>query len=151
MKFRFGRNPSELATSASSRGTRTPFYKRMSLTTRMFVLVGLAVLPALAIQAYNEFQLRASREADIRQQVVQTTQQFGEEMGELREGANQLLVALGRLPAVSQADTTACNPLFAGMKENFKNYSFLGAARANGEVYCASGPTSLSSVADQEF
>src|SRR5580700_10238264 len=68
-----------------------------SLTTRMFLLVLIAVAPALAIQGYNEYDLRQTREAEIRNKTIQITRQFGEEMGELREGADQLLVALSRL------------------------------------------------------
>jgi len=60
---------------------------RIGLTGRLFLLVIMAVLPALVIQAWNEYDLRIAREADIRQQVVQITRQFGEEIGELREGA----------------------------------------------------------------
>src|ERR1700722_19202761 len=79
-----------------------------SLTTRMFILVLIAVAPALGIQTYNEFDLRQSREAEIRNKTIQMTRQFGEEMGELREGAHQLLVALSRLPAVKTLDAESC-------------------------------------------
>jgi hypothetical protein len=64
----------------------------IGLTGRILILVIFAVVPALGIQAWNEYDLRIAREADIRQQVVQTTKQFGEEIGELREGARQLLL-----------------------------------------------------------
>src|SRR6266404_9565261 len=73
---------------------------RIGLTGRLLVLVIFAVVPALVIQAWNEYDLRIAREADIRQQVVQTTKQFGEEIGELREGARQLLLALAQLNTV---------------------------------------------------
>ena len=52
---------------------------RIGLTGRLLILVIFAVVPALVIQAWNEYDLRMAREADIRQQVVQTTKQFGEE------------------------------------------------------------------------
>ncbi|HWB51145.1 MAG TPA: ATP-binding protein [Stellaceae bacterium] len=123
----------------------------MSLTARMFLLVFIAVLPAIGIQAYNEYDLRAARARDIQQQVVQVTKQFGEEMGELREGARQLLVALGQLPAVKHQQGEACDGLFATTKENFVNYTLLGAADANGNVFCSSEPLSYASIADQPF
>src|SRR5579862_6476607 len=94
-------------------------FREMSLTARMFLLVFIGVLPAIGIQAYNEYDLRAARSQDIKQQVIQITKQFGEEMGELREGARQLLVALGQLPAVKHHQDEACNVLFASAKENF--------------------------------
>ncbi|HVB79412.1 MAG TPA: hypothetical protein VNE82_05600, partial [Candidatus Binataceae bacterium] len=47
--------------------------REMSLTARMFLLVLIAVLPAIGIQAYNEYDLRKSRAEDIRQRVIQIT------------------------------------------------------------------------------
>ena len=93
-----------------SAGLRIP---RVSLTMRLIVLVLIAVLPAIVIQAYNEYELRKAREADIRQQVVQITKQFGEEIGELREGARQLLLALSQLTPVRSQEGAACSALFA--------------------------------------
>src|SRR5215469_2040726 len=111
---------------ASVGSASTPFIarlQRMSLTVRLFLLVTIAVLPALGIQAYNEYNLRRSREADIRDRVVQITKQFGEEMGELREGARQLLIAEAQLPQVKSKDAAACSTLFASLKAAYANYS----------------------------
>ena len=82
---------------------RRPAWLRIphvSLTVRLIILVLIAICPAIVIQAYNEYELRKAREADIREQVVQITNQFGEEIGELREGARQLLLAFSQLGPV---------------------------------------------------
>ena len=86
------------------------------LTLRLLMLVVIAVLPAIAIQAYNEYDLRKAREDDIRQRVLQITKQFGEEIGELREGASQLLLALAQLSAVRDHNGAPCSQLFASLK-----------------------------------
>lgn len=125
--------------------------QRMSLTGRLFFLVSIAVLPAIGIQTYNEYDLREAREADIRQRVVQITKQFGEEMGELREGARQLLLALAQLPAVKMRSADSCTTLVAALEPTFANYNLLGAADAQGEVFCASRTGFLKSVAGEEF
>jgi len=124
---------------------------RIGLTGRFLILVIFAVVPALVIQGWNEYDLRMAREADIRQQVVQSTKQFGEEIGELREGARQLLLALAQLNTVKTRQPGACSPLFSKLKARFANYSLLGAADTSGVVFCASEPTSYSSVAEQPF
>lgn len=126
-------------------------FREMSLTARMFLLVFIAVLPAIGIQAYNEYDLRAARGEDIRQQVVQITKQFGEEMGELREGARQLLVALGQLSPVKLRETQACDALLASTKANFPSYAVLGVADRTGNIFCSSGALSYTSVAHQAF
>src|SRR5271169_5065652 len=89
---------------------------RIGLTGRLFLLVILAVIPALVIQAWNEYDLRIAREDDIRQRVVQITKQFGEEIGELREGARQLLLALAQLDPVKFRQSAPCDALFAKLK-----------------------------------
>src|SRR5436190_16710707 len=111
---------------------------RVGLRGRILALLLMAVLPAIGIQAYNEYDLRQARESDIRAQVVQITKQFGEEMGELREGARQLLVALGQLPAVRQKEGASCSELFETLDKQYPNYSGMAVADASGKVFCSS-------------
>ena len=128
-----------------------PHLPHINLTLRLCILVLIAIFPAIVIQGYNQYELRKAREADIRQQVIQVTKQFGEEIGELREGARQLLLALSQLPAVRLQDTDSCSEHFAALKSQYANYSLLAAADTEGRVFCSSAPTTNSSVADQPF
>src|ERR1700733_14278514 len=104
------------------------------LTTRLVLLTVIAVLPALAIQAYNEYDLRRAREQDIRERVVQITKQFGEEMGELREGARQLLAAMARLPGIISMEGPRCEVLLVSMKQSYPNYKSLSVADTYGRT-----------------
>jgi two-component system, sensor histidine kinase and response regulator len=124
---------------------------RIGLTGRLFLLVILAVVPALVIQAWNEYDLRIAREDDIRQHVIEITRQFGEEIGVLREGARQLLLALAQLDPVKLQQPNACDVLLSNLKSRYPSYSLLGAANTDGRVFCTSGPTSLASVRIQPF
>jgi signal transduction histidine kinase len=126
-------------------------FARINLTLRLSILVVIAVLPAILIQGYNEYDLRKAREADIRQQVIQITRQFGAEIGELREGARQLLIALAQLGAVRLRQTDSCDKLFASLKSRYENYALLAAADDNGQIFCSSAPLTYSSVAAQPF
>src|SRR2546423_12448688 len=126
-------------------------WMQLSLTGRMFLLVVIAVLPALVIQAVNEYALRANREDDIRQRVIQITKQFGEEIQAIREGASQLLIALGELDEVQKRDAQECTATFSKLKARFESYVRIGAADATGKTFCSSGPTMEPSVADTEF
>ena len=122
-----------------------------SLTTKMFMLVLIAVMPALAIQSYNEYDLRKSREDEIRNKTIQITRQFGAEMGEIREGARQYLQVLSQLPPVNSLDTEACTRLLASLNANTPDYSLLGVADTTGQIRCTSRPTGLTSIADMSF
>jgi hypothetical protein len=90
---------------------------------------------------WNEYHLRLAREADIRQQVAQTTKQFGEEIGELRESARQLLTALAQLHTVKTQQKRYCNALFSKLKKRFANYGVLEAPDTEGRVFCVSDTT----------
>ena len=128
-----------------------PRLPHINLTVRLCILVLIAIFPAVLIQGYNEYALRKAREDDIRKQVIQVTRQFGEEIGELREGARQLLLALSQLPAVRLQDAEACSEHFAALKSQYDNYSLLAAADTQGRVFCSSSATTNSSVANQPF
>ncbi len=123
----------------------------VSLTAKMFVLVLIAVMPALAIQSYNEYDLRRSREDDIRNKTVQITKQFGAEMGEIKEGARQFLQVISQLPPVSSLDVDGCIKLLGTLNARTPYYSVLGVADPTGTVRCTSRPSGLSSVANAAF
>src|SRR6266699_84726 len=134
-------------------GGRSPIrrWMQLGLTGRMFLLVVIAVLPALAIQAVNEYTLRRAGEEDIRQRVVQITKQFGEEIKEQKEGASQLLVALGEIDALQDGKSPECSAILTNIKSQFGSYARLGAADLNGKIFCLSRSFVESSVSDTEF
>src|SRR6266568_4871028 len=124
---------------------------QLGLTGRMFLLVVIAVLPALAIQAINEYTLKRAGEDDMRQRVVQITKQFGEEIQEQKQGASQLLIAMGEIDALQDGKGPECSAILASLKSKFSSYARLGAADLHGKVFCASGVFGDSSVTDTEF
>ena len=117
---------------------------------RLLLLVSMAVFPMIAIQAWHERDLRNEREGVIRQRVVYRVQQLAVEIGELREGARQLLLAIAQLEAVKLRQPEACSMLLAKLRSRYPNYSLLGAADTDGRIFCASGPA-VASVAGQQF
>src|SRR5437588_9724909 len=126
-------------------------WMQLSLTGRMFLLVVIAVLPALVIQAVNEYALRTAREDEIRQRVIQITKQFGEEIQAIRAGASQLLIALGELDEVQKRDSAECGATFAKLQVRFESYVRIGAADAPGNVFGSSGPVIQAPAAATEF
>ena len=119
-------------------------------TFRLLLLVGLAALPMIATQAWHERDLREERGARIRESVVYRVQRLAGEIGELREGARQLLLAIGELEAVKLRQRETCSTLLAKLRSRYPNYNLLGAADTQGRVFCASGPT-VAFVGDHSF
>src|SRR6516162_6826 len=119
-------------------------------TVRLLLLAVLAILPMIAIQAWHERELHDERGEVISERVVNRVHQLASEIGELREGARQLLLAIAQLEPVKLRQPEACSILLAKLRSRYPNYSLLAAADAQGRIFCASGPT-VASVADQPF
>src|SRR6516225_2654059 len=119
-------------------------------TVRLLLLVVLAILPMIAIQAWHERELHDERGEVVRERVVNRVHQLAAEIGELREGARQLLLAIAQLEPVKLRQPETCSTLLAKLRSGYPNYSLIGAADAQGRIFCASGQA-VSSVADQPF
>jgi hypothetical protein len=145
------RDPDPIGGQARTGG---PSFQRGNIgigwTSRFLLLVVMAVLPMIAIQVWQERDLRTEREEVVRQRVVHKVQQLAAEIRELREGARQLLLAIAQLEAVKLHQPEACSTLLAKLRSSYPNYRLLGVADREGRIFCASGLTS-SSVVDQPF
>jgi len=124
--------------------------RSISRTARLLLLVLLTVLPMTALQAWRERELRDERGDVIRERVVYRVHQLATEIGELREGARQLLLAIAQLEAVKLRQPEACSALLAKLRSSYPNYGLLAAADAEGRIFCASGQT-VASVVNQPF
>jgi len=114
----------------------------MTILTRLFILVAIAVLPALAIEGYNQFDLRQEREREVRRDALRLATFASGELDRIVESGAGLLSALGRLPAVRNFDSVACSNYVADLGQVFPQYRVIGATDASGNVFCASKPRS---------
>src|SRR5919106_3493815 len=104
----------------------------MGLRVRIFLLVLIAVLPAIAIQIYTEVDLRRAREAEIHEQALRHADMVANDMLEILEGSRQLLVALARLPPVQALSPEACSDALGTMLSELPAYSTVGAVNRAG-------------------
>src|SRR5271165_4172669 len=86
--------------------TRRPWTNTL---TRLFIVVFLAVLPALAIQTYNETQLKQSREAEVRRDAQRLAKFASGEIDRIIDNGRALAVAIANFPAVRDKDAAACS------------------------------------------
>jgi PAS domain S-box-containing protein len=113
----------------------------LGLTLRLILLAIMAAAPAVAIQIWNEYDLRRARMADIREQVLRLARSETAEIDRIVEGARQFLVALAQLPQVKDKDPAGCNDLLTRISKNYRAYRALIAADRDGTVFCSSiGP-----------
>ena len=95
----------------------------MTLLSRLFVLVAVALLPAITIQAYNEFDLRRARQVEVQDQALSLAKLAAAEQQQIVQGIRQVLIALSELPAIKARDSQACNTYLAAMQPRFPRSS----------------------------
>jgi signal transduction histidine kinase/HAMP domain-containing protein len=102
----------------------------------LFVLVAVSLLPVIAIQAYNEFDLRGARQADVQNQALSLAKLAAAEQQQIVQGIRQVLIALSELPAIKLRDGKACNAHLAGMKQQFPAFLTFIVTDVDGQPFC---------------
>ena len=108
----------------------------MTLTHRLFLLVASPCCPAVAIQAYNEFDLRRSREAEIHDLALRQAQLAASELDQIIGGIRNLLTTVGEVPAVRASDTAACVAFLQDLQFEVPHLLTIAALDLQGRVTC---------------
>src|ERR1700744_1875642 len=108
----------------------------MTILSRLLTLVTAALLPAIAIQAYNEFDLRRTRQVEVQNQALSLAKLAAEEQQQIVQGIRQVLIALSELPAIKAKDGVACNTALMGMKARFPAFLTFIVTDLNGRPFC---------------
>ena len=125
----------------------------MSLTKRIVGLVVLALIPALAVQGYNEYALRAARAGAVRKEVMRAARSVAADLGQFGRGARQVLGILAGLPEIRGKDARACTAFLATVVGQVPGSFFFGVVDADGRIRCntISSPAGSYSVADRAY
>ncbi len=110
----------------------------MTLLSRLFVLVAVALLPAITIQAYNEFDLRRARQVEVQDQALSLAKLAAAEQQQIVQGIRQVLIALSELPAIKARDSQACNTYLAAMQPRFPAFLTFIVTDLDGQPFCDS-------------
>jgi signal transduction histidine kinase len=125
---------------------------RTGFLARLFVLVLVSMVPALAIQAYNEIAGRESREAEVREDALRLAQFASGELDRIIETGRAVLAALANLPAARDLDGLDCSDYVASLQKSFPQYASIGAIDLFGHPFCSSiSIPAGSTAADREF
>ena len=112
----------------------------MKLTHRLFLLVALAMLPALAIQAYNELDLRRGREDEVRRLALQQARLAASEMAQIVGGIAAVLTAVSEVPAVRSLDREACGNFLHDLQMRVPRILSIGVIGLDGRLACRHDP-----------
>jgi two-component sensor histidine kinase len=108
----------------------------MSLTKRIMGLVALALVPALAIQGYNEYALRSARGEAVRSEAMRSAVSVAADLGQFGRGTRQVLSVLTEVPEIRGKNTSACTAYLKTLLDKVPGVFFFGVADADGSILC---------------
>jgi signal transduction histidine kinase len=108
----------------------------VTLLARLLVLVAVALLPAIGIQAYNEYELRHTRQIEVQNQALNLAELTAAEQRQTVQGIHQALIALSELPAIKAKDSAGCNAYLAEIKQRYPGFISFIAVDINGNSFC---------------
>jgi C4-dicarboxylate-specific signal transduction histidine kinase len=108
----------------------------VTLLSRLFVLVAIALLPTIAIQMYNEFDLRRARQVEVQNQALSLARLAAAEQQQIVQGIRQVLIALSELPSIKMRDSQACDAYLAAMQQRFPAFITFLVTDLNGRSFC---------------
>ena len=115
--------------------------------------MALALVPALAIQGYNEYALRSARGAAVRSDALRTARGVAADLGDFGRGARQILGLLSELPVIRNRDAQSCTAYLKRVVDKVPGSFFFGVADPDGRIRCntlGSSPGAYT-VADRSY
>ena len=112
----------------------------MSLRLHLILLVVVCMLPAVALLAIDQVQLRRARETEVRREILEVAQSGTGEINRVIEGGKQLLIALEQAPAIRERNAPLCSALLGRLQQEYPIYASIVAADPSGRAFCTSSP-----------
>jgi len=108
----------------------------VSLLFRLFLLVAIALLPVIAIEAYNEFALVRSRQVEAQDQALALAKLTAAEQQQFIQGIRQILIALSEFPGIKSKDIPACSAYLSAIKERYPAFLSFSVTDTAGTSFC---------------
>ncbi len=112
----------------------------MTLLARLFLLVLLAVLPAIGIQAYSVFQLRAEREEEVAAQAERLLHLVEGEQARIVDGARLMVTSIAESASVRAGDFERCQGHLGRLARRTPEYRNLTVVDRAGKPLCSGSP-----------
>ncbi|MBY6260456.1 PAS domain S-box protein [Azospirillum sp. 412522] len=113
----------------------------MTLLARLFILVLLAVLPAIGIQVYSVLEQRAEREAEVTRQAERLLRQVESEHSRIIDSARLIVTAVTEAPFLRQGEIANCQSYLERLSTRSADYRTLSISDADGRILCSADPS----------
>jgi PAS domain S-box-containing protein len=136
-----GRTANALAGSFRTTRQTPAAASRVSLGSRILVLVLLLLSISIGGDVYYSLERRASLQSDLNAQLRNSARLATLDMERTFEGARQLLTALSKVPAVRERALDRCGKLLSSIVADMPMYDYISVYDRDGLVLCSSNPT----------
>lgn len=122
------------------------------LKKRLFFVATAALLPGLAMLAFNELSYRGEREREVHRLAQEAGQQAASEMERIIEGVDGLLTAVAAIPAVFNQDIAGCREALGAVSSSVNSIRTIFLLDAGGKIICdSSGAPEGLSMQDRSY
>jgi len=108
------------------------------ITRRLLILMGAALVPALALQGYNQYELHRARDSDIRREVLEQSWRLAAEQQLVVDRMRNVLQGLVELPAIRMQNPADCLAQVNRLQPRFDGVAAIVVTNADGTTVCAS-------------
>ena len=122
-----------------------------SIRVHLFILVIVAILPALAIIVFTGMERRQTAIEDAKCSIRQLTQGVALQQEQLTNSTRQLLMTLARVPAVRERNVGSCNRFLKDLLKQNPSYASLSIADSDGKVFASAPNVPPFSIAKRKY
>ncbi len=119
--------------------------------TLLLASVLLALVPGLAIEAWNVVAMRAERDHEVRENALRISQLVHADIASIVDGARATMVAAALLPDIRSGTGDRCRGRLDALQSAFPRYRRLSAFAADGRVRCSTSPTAAPTLGDPDW
>jgi len=121
-----------------------------SISRILYVIVLLAILPALGIILYSGMEQRQHFIEDAQHDVLLLTQAMAEAQEDLIRSVRQMLATLSVIPEIQGADRQLCRDIFRSVLEQNPSYINFTLTGLNGDVLASGKPLTVKNFGDRK-
>ena len=122
-----------------------------SIRSQLLILIFAAVLPALAIIIYSNYERQRHDMEMVKADALIMVQGLANDHENDIEATSKFLRILARLPAVQTRDAAACNKLFRELLQDNNQYATIYAADRDGKMFAHSFPFGSISIKHRKY
>jgi two-component sensor histidine kinase len=110
-----------------------------------------ALVPIVALLAYNEVSTRHQRNEEVRAGAAQAARQASSEVERIIEGLHGLLIAVSAMPSVHELDATRCSEALTSVASKVGNIRTIFVTDPQGRAICGSTLMPGLDFADRDY